>query len=654
MRLKEFIVETPEVLNEIDMSPRSLRQLAAQTGAKAGMEFEMIVPDVQDPDGDDQEPDYDSDDRVSSFSNIEDFFMGGDGNNSRSDVRSLIEGLQENYYEWAGEQRYEQWGEEKYDFFKDYFELHEFDEDGAVEQATEEIKEANPEIPEDSEEFTDAVRERTQEIFDEQLEEAWDDQGRIYDRAREEWEDGADWPDEGDYLSNEGYRWMSDLPYSDYGVYWPYMTSSGGGADIDQVADEFSDMIGKPINASSSYHGARREAGTYVVEPDGSLEADDSDDAGLEFVSPPMPIDEMLSDFNKIVAWAKQKGCYTNDSTGLHMNVSVPNFSRERLDYMKLAILMGDKYILEQYGRAANTYCKSAMNNIRLRVKQRPEDTQALLNQMRAGLSEIATKTIHSGITDKYTSINTKDGYVEFRSPGGDWLDADIPKIENTLLRFVVALDAACDPQKYRQEYLKKLYKLLNPEGATDTYGDMVAEFSKYVTAVGGASKEALRDFRTAALQQLKQDRLARDLKKNPTNGQKYWWNVVWDSNRRMEVVATNAEEAKQVAAKEWGINPQSEAALGFTAKPIKPYDESPVRATVGEPQPVGQQSTGQSHTFRVFSTNGNTTMGSFEAPGPRGSREAQIAYSNFLARMGRSLTDAQGLFDYQEIGRTR
>lgn len=447
---------------------------------------------------------------------------------------------------------------------------------------------------------------------------------------------------------------MSNLPYMDHDIYWPYMTSEGGGeADVDSIANEFEYMIGKPVNASRSYHGARREAGTYVVEPDGSLEADDDDDSGLEFVSPPMPIDEMLSDFNKTVAWAKKKGCYTNDSTGLHMNVSIPNFSRERLDYMKLAILMGDKYVLEQYGRAANTYCKSAMNNIRLRVKQRPEDTQALLNQMREGLSAIATKTIHSGITDKYTSINTKDGYVEFRSPGGDWLDADIPQIENTLLRFVVALDAACDPQKYRQEYLKKLYKLLNPEGATDTYGDMVAEFSKYVTAVGGASKEALRDFRTAALQQLKQDRLARDLKKNPTNGQKYWWNVVWDSNRRMEVVATNAEEAKQVAAKEWGINPQSEAAMGFTAKPIKPYDESPVRATVGEPQPVGQQS-GPSYTYRVFSTDGNRTLGTFEAPGPRGSREAQIAYNSFLGRMGRTLSDAQGMFDYQEIGRTR
>ena len=124
---------------------------------------------------------------------------------------------------------------------------------------------------------------------------------------------------------------------------------------IDDVADEFSRMIGKPINASQRYHGARREEGHYVVEPDGSLEPDDYDDAGLEFVSPPMPIDEMLSDFNKVVAWAKDKGCYTNDSTGLHINVSVPGFSLDKLDYVKLALFVGDDWVAQQFGRLGST-----------------------------------------------------------------------------------------------------------------------------------------------------------------------------------------------------------------------------------------------------------------------------------------------------------
>ena len=111
--------------------------------------------------------------------------------------------------------------------------------------------------------------------------------------------------------------------------------------------------------------GARRAPGHYVVEPDGSLDPDDGDDTGLEFVSPPLPLSELLSDLDKVKKWADKHGCYTNDSTGLHINVSVPNFSLQSLDYVKLALLLGDKYILDQYGRSTNTYCKSALDKVK-------------------------------------------------------------------------------------------------------------------------------------------------------------------------------------------------------------------------------------------------------------------------------------------------
>jgi hypothetical protein len=41
-----------------------------------------------------------------------------------------------------------------------------------------------------------------------------------------------------------------------------------------------------------------------------------------------MPIDELLSDLNKVKKWADRTGCYTGkkNKTGLHINVSVPEF----------------------------------------------------------------------------------------------------------------------------------------------------------------------------------------------------------------------------------------------------------------------------------------------------------------------------------------
>ena len=588
MRAIDFLVEYQR-LDEVNMSPSSLKMLVKSIGATAGMEFEMIVPNVMNPDNGDWEPDYDADERTSSFSNIRDFFMGGDGNNSRRDVESMIESMSESFYEWMSDRQYEEWNSDGKDYLRDYIDLNgEFDEDEANEMAKEEIKELQPEVVEGSDEYNEFVENRVRELHDEFVDSEWDAEGRLYERAREEFLDNHSGFDEGDWL-DDNYRYMTDV-YNEFGsgndVYWPYQTSSGSGEDIENVAESFSDAVGRPCNASSDYHGIRRQ-GEYTVEPDGSLDPDSSDDTGLEFVSPPLPLTELIADLTDVVMWADRYGCYTNDSTGLHMNVSVPNFSNQKLDYTKLAILLGDDYILQQFGRQANTYCKSAIQKVRSNIGLRnPGEVEKLLKMMKNGLAKEASDLIHSGYTDKYTSINTKTGYVEFRSPGGDWLNEDTEKLTNTLYRFVVALDAACDPQKYKEEYYKKLYKLLNPAGNTDNYSQMINDFAQYTTAVGGAPQKVVADFRRLALATLQQSR-------GKATGQ-WWWNVALNG-QRVEVVGDNPEDAwesAKTARPEWSRFSMKDAKI----QRLRPFQDNrpqagtPVSASAGQPQQVGQQ----------------------------------------------------------------
>lgn len=590
MKATEFL--QTQILDEVSMRPSVLRQEAAKTGALAGIEFEMIVPGAATDDDDEQEPDYNRDERITDFDSIEDFFNDGDINSSRA-VKEFIDGLKEGYFEWAMEHRDEQWSDEGREFFDEYVDDW-FDENKARKEAEEEVKnEYGDKIDElTSEDLDSLIEGLVEEKKQEWLDEEWDDRGRYYDRAKEAWEEGADWPEEHIYLKGESYRYMSDLPYNDYNVYWPYFTSSSGGdVSIDEVANDFANAIGKPVNASYSYHGARREAGTYVVEPDSSLEADEDRDGGLEFVSPPMPVDEMLSDFQKVIQWAKAKGCYTNQSTGLHMNVSVPNFSRENCDYVKLALLLGDRYILEQFGRVANTYTKSSLNKIIDSIKHNPERAQELFQQIKTNLHHSASKIIHSGITDKYTSINAHQGYIEFRSPGGDWLNDNWAKLESTLLRFVVALDAACDPQKYRQDYLKKLYRLLQPyqpQQPSSGLMDPVAVFAKF--SAGQLSKDELQQF-------IKQLQLERQVQKQPP-GTKYWWRVtvVNDPWYSVEVVASNKEEAMERAKTEypkWSVQ-------NLSAVPLRPYTSSEQNVNEEEVEEAEQ---GTPEAFKIITT---------------------------------------------------
>ena len=74
-----------------------------------------------------------------------------------------------------------------------------------------------------------------------------------------------------------------------------------------------------------------------------------------------------------------------------------------QLDYVKLAVLLGDEYVLDVFGRAGNTYAKSAIGKIRTKIKQYPAKAEELLAMMKSCMDQLASKAIHSGSTEKFT-----------------------------------------------------------------------------------------------------------------------------------------------------------------------------------------------------------------------------------------------------------
>ena len=503
MRYKEIKPLQEQSLFEINMSPRSLEQLAAKISARAGLEFEMIVPNAEntDSDGNESEPDYDTDESCYDIDDAVRFFHDG-GFNSHGDVRRLRDSMMEDYHEWFTDKLSDSWYEDGEEYLREW-----------IKHNVDEGEWNDPDIG-----GPDADADTRLDIF---ANDAWKNESSYYDDAREEFEqERGDDLGQSEWLEDAGLYRMIDIE-DRYPIIWPHwnnVDNGGGGRTVAEVADSFDNYLGRGVKVGG-YHDVDRNTSAYIVEPDGSLDPDDSDDTGLEFVSPPLSIPEMIADLKKVADWADAEGCYTNRSTGLHMNISVSNFNRDNIDYIKLAVLCGDEYILKEFGRMSNTYCASAISKVRDRIKQDPAQAQALLDQMRSHLQqgadqavESTTRNIHPNYTQKYTSINLKDNRIEFRSPGGDWLGEyrkDPGKLVNTMLRFVVALDAALDPEKYRKEYLTKLYKLLNPKGQRDEYGDMIEQFARYVTGMGGAPEQVVKDFRRLSLHTLKGNKSA-------------------------------------------------------------------------------------------------------------------------------------------------
>ena len=476
---------TEELLNEVAMSPTALKKAVdALPLARAGLEFELIVTEFEDDDDYDpyedfdSEPDYDQDgdifaDNLTDLQNaIMEFFRGD--HNSRRDIQQVQESIAgefETYAKiafdnWANSQesgqtdtRYQKWLDKTYG--RDY----------------EKQGELFPEIPP-----IDAYMRFTRENYEKWYDKASED-GSLVEDFLDSVIGGTQYSDINNYFSGT--------------INWPHWTEpdydSDRGRGDGPPANSFSNAVGYPIQVSGGYHSQRQKPGHFKVEPDSSLHASSGRGGeGWEFVSPAIPIPDMVEVLKKVKEWAKDGNAYTNKTTGLHMNVSLPGYSLQNLDYVKMALFLGDKYVLDTFGRLGNNYAVSALDKVAAVIKRDPGKAEQAISMIRTNLNKTVSKMIHDTNTDKFTSINTKDNRIEIRSPGGNWLDMDLDAVINTLYRTVYALSIAIDPEAEKQEYAKKFYKLLAtnaPKEDTDT----IKYFSQYVS--GTIPKTALLSF---------------------------------------------------------------------------------------------------------------------------------------------------------------
>jgi hypothetical protein len=520
-----YNVNESETLDEVKMSPSALQKWANSPdaqGIRAGFEAELIFRDTNN-NGDsdyEMEPDYDADERCRSIQDIIDFFSGGDyGNLSPRQERALQEALDEQYYEWYDEQMHKDFREEAEDLIRKVMvDEGDWDLDNEIQKQLELLDLTDDEMNaiinagERAPKFTSSkeqilyaeanplyqkyldAQEEAEGLLDDLIQDEVRKQGANWDAALDDFRDNYQIDDDSGFFDDVGLRWMSDVA-NNYDLDWPYMTGGGGNdgsRDWDSIGDSLHNAVDMPVKVSSNYHQAVRKEGQWIVEPDTSLEPDDREDFGLEIVSPPLPLEQALEKLQAVTDWANDSSegnAYTNSSTGLHMGVSVP-FKGGDVDYLKLILFLGDEYVLKSFGREANTYCKSAMSKFKENIKGGRADPMGVIKLMQSGLLELAHKEIQKGVGDgKYTSAHIQKGYIEFRSPGGDWLaeeSADPAKLQSTMLRFARAMSLAANPAEERREYAKKLYKLVAPEGDSQ-----LALFSQF--ASGELTAEQLK-----------------------------------------------------------------------------------------------------------------------------------------------------------------
>lgn len=248
---------------------------------------------------------------------------------------------------------------------------------------------------------------------------------------------------------------MSDIAHL-CNFQWPFGTSNetAGEDSLLNLAATFRETFGVNCRIFNSYHETTKQTGIWYFEPDRSIQPDDNY-FGIELVSPPMPAKEGLNIIPKVLNWARQHGAMTNESTGMHVGVSIPDHSS--VNFVKLVLLLGDDMVLSQFGRLANSNCESTIEKLK-RSMRYDMLNRAVLQSMKSGIAASAVEALSKMHVGRGVSVNFKETYVEFRSMGNDYLASD--DILPTMHRFMKAYSLASDPNAAKAEYYKKLAKL--------------------------------------------------------------------------------------------------------------------------------------------------------------------------------------------------
>jgi hypothetical protein len=282
--------------------------------------------------------------------------------------------------------------------------------------------------------------------------------------------------------------------YMDFCIFqalkYPYLIKYKHSLTLPNLTKNFKQYTDYHAVFSKGYHIAKREPHLWIFEPDGSVMDLNKKGAGIELVSPPMYLKQGLQALDKVYSWAKENNITTNNTTGMHVGISLPNHKKTEIDYLKLILFLGDRHILNTFNRNNNTFCNAITDKLDTKFKYLG-DMDKLLEIIKNGVNKIAKNSYINNLVDtddRCVTVNIKPNYIEFRSAGGNYLE-NKDLVMNTIARYIKAISIASDLESEKNEYIKKLYKFLQPNLIGNS--DSTDIFVKY--AAGLISKKQMK-----------------------------------------------------------------------------------------------------------------------------------------------------------------
>jgi hypothetical protein len=200
-----------------------------------------------------------------------------------------------------------------------------------------------------------------------------------------------------------------------------------------------------------------------IRKPDWKVVEDGTPGVDAEIVTGVMDVDEGIEAVRSVFKLIRSNEyLFTEQATGLHINIgSWKGDEWKSVDWLKFLVVYRADKALEAFERQFNSYASDRLPSI-------ISDLEA--NSLEAFYDNIDTvnQIVKKLSTNKMSAVNLSKlpslGYIEIRAPGGADYHKKTDVVINQIQRAVRALEIASDPNAYKNQYVKKLHKLLGKQ----------------------------------------------------------------------------------------------------------------------------------------------------------------------------------------------
>lgn len=234
-------------------------------------------------------------------------------------------------------------------------------------------------------------------------------------------------------------------------------------AENEEMMNAFNDWAESQRSGSSGKINYVKSMLKDIRKPDWKIVEDSTPGVDAEIVTGVMDVDEGIEAVRSVFELiGSNEYLFTEQATGLHINIgSWKGDEWKSVDWLKfLTVYRADK-ALEAFGRQFNSYAADRLPSI-------IGDLEA--NSLEAFYDNIDTvnQIVKKLSTNKMSAVNLSKlptlGYIEIRAPGGADYHRKTDVVINQIQRAARALEIASDPSSYKNQYVKKLHKMLSKQ----------------------------------------------------------------------------------------------------------------------------------------------------------------------------------------------